>query len=134
MITRALVLGAIAAAFLAGSAQAQTVNLNPIGIDPEHYQCYRPAEPVPVEHSVKLRDQFTRSEVRLVEVAFLCVPVSKNGGLLADEKSHLVCYFEQGGKNANRKVVTINQLGKLQYGVGQAVMLCVPSRKKVLAE
>ena len=131
---RALVLGAIAAAFLAGSAQAQTVNLNPIGIDPEHYQCYRPAEPVPVEHSVKLSDQFGTATVRLVKVAFLCVPVSKNGELLADKKSHLVCYFERLGNEANRKVVTINQLGKLQYGVGQAVMLCVPSLKRVLRE
>src|SRR3954454_16821813 len=114
-----------------GLSQAQ-VNLNPIGVDPENYQCY------PVTNSsgfdsrgVRLRDQFGLASVKVVQPALICAPVSKNGELVADTKSHLVCYTLSGGQKAGKRVEIVNQFGKLQFDVNNATLLCVPSLKRV---
>jgi hypothetical protein len=126
----------IVALVLAGAAlgfsTAAFAQANPNGIDPEHYQCYRPGLTEFQPREVRLRDQFGTATVKVVRVAFLCAPVSKNGGLLADKESHLVCYTEENGQKADKRVRTINQFGRLEFDLGNAVMLCVPSLKRVL--
>jgi hypothetical protein len=126
-------LGALYLAFAFGAvAQAQTANLNPIGVDPEHYQCYPITKPSAFEpRTVTLKDQFGLKTVQVIGPRLLCAPVSKNGGLLADSRSHLVCYAIQG-QIVGKRVEVTNQFGKLQFDVGTANMLCVPSLKRVL--
>lgn len=131
-----LALGVVGIAFAVAAATPASA-ANPTGIDPEHYQCYVPTDPVQFgPKSVKLRDQFPpQSEARVLDVAFLCAPVSKNGELLADRVSHLVCYNIDTAKlPPDRRVLTINQFGRLQFGVGKAALLCVPSTKRVLPQ
>ena len=114
-------------------AQSAPVNPNPIGVDPEHYQCYSVTPPTAfVPRTVRLVDQFGVASVKVVNVRFICAPVSKNGELVADTKSHLVCYTETGGKTASKRVETLNQFGTLQFTVQTAGLLCVPSLKRVL--
>lgn len=128
-----LALGVFGLAFVF-AASTPAAAANPTGIDPEHYQCYVPVQPVPFQpRTVKLRDQFKpETEARVIRVAFLCAPVSKNGELLADKESHLVCYDIETPKVANVPVRTFNQFGKLDFTPGKATLLCVPSLKKVL--
>ena len=63
---------------------------------------------------------------------FLCTPVSKDGGEVANKQDHLVCYIVEGGKNAGKKVEITNQFGKAILSIGGTVQLCVPSIKKLL--
>lgn len=128
-------LGALCLAFAFNlTAQAQTANLNPVGIDPEHYQCYTIGQTAFPTREVRLRDQFGLKTVKVIAPRFLCTPVSKNGALLADTKSHLVCYQITGGLLAGKKVEIVNQFGKLEFGVNTANLLCVPSTKRVLPQ
>jgi len=129
-------LGALYLAFaLHTPAQAQVANLNPIGVDPEHYQCYTVVQPTPFRpRQVRLQDQFGLKTVNVLAPRLLCAPVSKNGQLLADRESHLVCYSIQGGQTPNRRVEISNQFGRLQFGVQTAILLCVPSLKRVLPQ
>src|SRR5215208_1674450 len=100
MTTRSIMaLSAMAMAFAVSiPAQAQTVTDNPNGIDPEHYQCYEVLEPTPPfePRTVQLADQFGKRTVTLLSISFLCTPVSKNEGVVADRLSHLVCYKFDG--------------------------------------
>ncbi len=117
---------------LAAGAAARAQGHNPPGVNPTHYQCYRVAEQSrfkPV--AVKLQDQFGTSGVKLVRPLFLCAPVAKNGEKPKDERTHLVCYEEEGGKAADKRVTTLNQFGKEALTVGGPVMLCAPSLKRV---
>jgi hypothetical protein len=114
------------------AAHAQAANPNPVGVDPEHYQCYPVTKPSAFEpRSVSLKDQFGLKTVQVIAPRLLCAPVSKNGGLLADTRSHLVCYSIQG-QAAGKRVEVTNQFGKLQFDVGTANLLCLPSLKRVL--
>ena len=128
------VLGAVAFTLTLGAtAQAQTVNLNPTGLDPEHYQCYTIAQPTTFSpRNVTLRDQFGFRTVNVLRPALLCTPVSKNGALLADKVSHLVCYVIQNGQTANKRVEIRNQFGTAQFNVQTGNWLCVPSLKRVV--
>jgi hypothetical protein len=127
-------LSAVAFAFALGSgASAQTANLNPVGVDPEHYQCYSIVQPAPFQpRQVRLRDQFGFRTVTVFRPHTLCTPVSKNNALLADTKSHLVCYVVTASQPVNRRVEVTNQFGRLQFNVNTANLLCVPSLKRVL--
>jgi hypothetical protein len=112
------------------TAQAQA---NPPGVDPEHYQCYTITQPTTFpQKNVRLQDQFGVNTVTVIAPRLLCAPVSKNGGVVADTRSHLVCYTIKNGKTANKRVETVNQFGKLQFTVNTANLLCLPSFKKVL--
>jgi hypothetical protein len=118
-------------------AEAQTAGVNPNGVDPEHYQCYSIAKIDPPFQSrgVVLKDQFGRTSTKVVVPRLLCAPVSKNGAVLADTRSHLVCYAIQGQQvPVNKRVEIVNQFGKLQFDVGIANLLCVPSFKRVLPQ
>ena len=79
-------LGALYLTFAFGTtAQAQAaINPNPIGVDPEHYQCYN-VQGEPTAITIKsLADQFGKSQdLRVTGPTILCAPVSKNGELLA---------------------------------------------------
>ena len=131
-----LALSAIFAAVAFSTAAKAQANPNPIGVDPEHYQCYTIAkiDPPFLSRGVRLKDQFGLTSVKVVTPRLLCAPVSKNGELLADTRSHLVCYSVQASQPApvNKRVEIVNQFGKLQFDVGFANLLCVPSLKRVL--
>jgi hypothetical protein len=109
---------------------------NPPDVDPDHFQCY-----VPREEDVELAkiqrpilvDQFGRSRPAVRRVSLLCLPVSKNGDPVQDERTHLVCYLEENGAEVNERVRTRDQFGRLELDFGQAAFLCLPARKRVLA-
>jgi hypothetical protein len=130
-------LGALYLTFAFGTtAQAQAaINPNPIGVDPEHYQCYN-VQGEPTAITIKsLADQFGKSQdLRVTGPTILCAPVSKNGELLADRVSHLVCYTIQNSKPlAPSPLVEVkNQLGTFRFKVVQSRILCVPSLKRVV--
>jgi hypothetical protein len=113
------------------SAQAQP-NPNPIGVDPEHYQCY----PISAQfgpRETSLKDQFTGAIALVGQAVLICAPVSKNQGLVADTRSHLVCYRVQNPEKAAKQVEIRNQFGRLRFPVDtNATLLCVPSLKRVL--
>ena len=122
-------LGATATMITFCAAQAQP---NPPGIKLDHYQCYR-VSPVRrfVQQKIKLKDQFGASQAVVVREQFLCAPVEKNEGKIANEQDHLMCYGVTGGKDAHKKVEVINQFGKSVMQVGGTVLVCVPSLKKI---
>jgi hypothetical protein len=114
---------------LTSSAAAQNT---PAGLDPEHYECYEP-NPAPTfaDQTVLLRDQFRSIQLTATDVAFLCTPVSKNRQRLADTVTHLVCYDLSTNNPVNADVTTVNQFGRLQFRVGIAKLLCLPTLKRV---
>jgi hypothetical protein len=131
-----LALGALFVAVAFSTAAKAQANPNPIGVDPEHYQCYTIAkiDPVFADRGVRLKDQFGLTSTKVIAPKLLCAPVSKNGELLADTRSHLVCYSLRASTPTpvNKRVEIVNQFGKLQFDVGIANLLCVPSLKRVL--
>ncbi len=135
MKTKAMALFAtIFALSFASAGQAQTLAPNPYGVDPEHYQCYTISQPSTFQpRGVTLRDQFGFRQTTVFRPAYLCTPVSKNNGLLADRVSHLVCYVTSTGPTINKRVEVLNQFGRLQFTVQRAFQLCVPSLKRVLS-
>jgi len=113
------------------AAQAQSPN--PLGIKLDHYQCYRVSPETRFrQQRVKLKDQFGGSAAAILRESFLCAPVEKNDGKIANEQDHLMCYVVSGGKDARKKVEIINQFGKAIVKVGGTVTICVPSLKKLL--
>lgn len=118
---------AVALSFGLSAAQAQSP------IDPTHYQCYRAIEstkPLPAK-PVKLADQFQAFDTRTARVAFLCVPVEKNGEPIKDKETHLVC-FTIRGKDPKKKVLVRHQFGEQQLTIGTSTHLCLPATKRVL--
>jgi hypothetical protein len=108
---------------------------NPPDVDPEHFQCYVPRKEVELAELQRplLVDQFGRSRPDVRRVFLLCLPVSKNGDPVQDQRTHLVCYFEENGAEVNQTVRTRDQFGRLELFVRQARLLCLPARKRVLA-
>ena len=106
---------------------------NPPGIKLDHYACYKvtPAQPFK-QQRVKLQDQFGSGEAVVVRAQFLCAPVSKNGGEVANKQDHLVCYLLDSGKKTNKKVETTDQFGKAILSVTSISQLCVPALKRLL--
>ena len=122
---------ACATLLLVSTAYAQSPN--PPGIKLDHYQCYRVSPETRFRpQRVQLTDQFGRSIAGILREAFLCAPVSKNAGEVANKQDHLMCYVVTGGKDARKKVEIINQFGKAVVKVGGTNTVCVPSLKKVL--
>ena len=121
------------ASFAALAFEAAHAQPNPAGIKLDHYACYKvtPAGPFR-QQRVKLEDQFGRGEAVVVRAVFLCAPVLKNGGELANKQDHLICYLVDSGKKANKKVETEDQFGKAILTVTGIAQLCVPALKKVL--
>lgn len=107
-------------------------NMNPPGVNPTHFVCYRVAAVKPLKPAeVKLKDQFGAFGSKLGQPNLLCAPVSKNGEEVKDVKTHLVCYTISA-KNAGKTVVIEHQLGKQELRVGGSVVFCLPALKEVL--
>lgn len=128
----ATLLAALLALSLISTVQSQTLTANPYGVDPEHYQCYTITAATVTPRNVILRDQFGVRTAQVGNPRTLCVPVSKNNGLLADRVSHLLCYNLSLGPVINKRVEITNQFGKVQFTVQRANQLCLPSLKRVL--
>jgi hypothetical protein len=115
------------------SASAYAQSPNPPGVNPSHYQCYHVSEQEPFHpREIRLRDQFGTATVKIVKPVFVCAPVEKNGVPPRDRQTHLVCYEEEGGRAADKRVSMTNQFGKETLNVKDPALLCVPSRKQVL--
>ena len=128
----AILLAALLALSFSSTGNSQTITPNPYGVDPEHYQCYTITATTITPRNVVLRDQFGVRTVQVSNPRRLCVPVSKNNGLLADRVSHLLCYAITVGPVINKRVEITNQFGKVQFTVQRAIELCLPSLKRVL--
>jgi hypothetical protein len=114
-----------------GAARAQSPN--PPGIKLDHYQCYRVSPETRFrQRKVKLKDQFGGAVAGILRESFLCAPVEKNDGKIANKQDHLMCYVVSGGKDARKRVLIINQFGRAIVKVGGTITVCVPSLKKVL--
>jgi hypothetical protein len=128
----ATLLAAILTVSFISTSESQTLTANPYGVDPEHYQCYTITATTVTPRSVILRDQFGVRTAQVGNPRRLCVPVSKNNGLLADRVTHLLCYGVTLGPVINKRVEITNQFGKVQFTVQRANELCLPSLKRVL--
>jgi hypothetical protein len=115
---------------MATSASAQ--NQNPPGVNPQHYECYGVKPQASTVRKVVLQDQFGKWETVTATATALCTPVSKNGGTVQDERTHLVCYTIRPGKAVAKRVEVVNQFGTEVLAVGVARTLCLPSLKKVV--
>ncbi len=105
---------------------------DPRGVNPAHYQCYRVGESEGFKPlDVKLADQFGASGAKVLKPVMLCAPTSKNGAAVKDQKTHLVCYEDEGPKPVDRKAKVLNQFGTSVLAVGGPTMLCVPSLKSL---
>jgi hypothetical protein len=131
-------LSAIFVAVAFSTAAKAQVNPNPIGVDPEHYQCYTITKVAPTfaDRGVRLKDQFGLTSTKVIAPRLLCAPVSKNGELLADTRSHLVCYSLRASEPVpvNKRVEVVNQFGKMQFDVVLSTFLCLPSLKRVVVQ
>ena len=106
---------------------------DPPGVNPAHYECYRVAEEKPFKPvTVTLKDQFGASKATVLRPTMLCAPTSKNKADVKDQKTHLVCYQQEGGQSADKLVSITNQFGNDRLTVGGPTMLCVPSLKTVI--
>ena len=113
-------------------AQAKE-GVNPPGVNPNHYRCYKVSEERPfATREVTLKDQFDSGRAKVVRAVLLCTPVQKNRLLPRDMRTHLVCYDTDGGAAANRAVSVDNQFGRAVLKVDSPNLLCVPSLKRVL--
>lgn len=124
---------ALAMTALLSAANAQ--GKDPPGVNPAHYQCYRVSEQSTFKPvGVTLKDQFGTSETKVLKPIMLCAPTSKNGAAVKDQRTHLVCYQDEGGKAADKLVSVTNQFGNEKLTVGGPTMLCVPSLKTVIKQ
>src|ERR1700694_5439715 len=71
-------------------------------------------------------------------LAFACMiasamsaSVSKNGAPVRDQRTHLMCYEDEGPKAVEKKVAVTNQFGTETLTVGGPWTLCEPSLKTV---
>jgi hypothetical protein len=118
---------------IAVTSAAQAKFVDPPGVNPAHYQCYRVYESKPLKpFKVTLADLFGKRTAVLGKAMFLCTPVSKDGAPVKDKRTHLVCYATKPAKSAGKAVTVEHQFGKQVLKVGESVMLCLPSLKKVL--
>jgi hypothetical protein len=117
---------------VAFTTAAQAQGINPPGVNPTHFLCYRVSQATALKPAaVKLSDQFGSLGTKIGNALFLCTPVSKNGEESKDTTTHLTCY-SVSAKNAGKKVKVTHQLGSQVLTVGGSVTLCLPSIKEVL--
>lgn len=100
----------------------------------QHYLCYDVRETgFARPRGVEVVDQFdVDPKVAIVEHAKVCNPVTKNGSAPPTSSAHLVCYTIQGDE-PTASVRISNQFdrqrGNQDFGIGEAVEICVPSGK-----
>jgi hypothetical protein len=113
-------------------------NVAPRGRIPEtlldHFRCYD-VKKMRVAKTVKTSDQFKTSTVSTstVQVISLCLPVSKNQGIVRRKEAHLVCYSIKPERFSSIPVRIRNQFGLGALRVNATKSLCLPSFKQVLA-
>lgn len=104
----------------------------------EHYLCYDIDPHGGFDaRGVKLKDQFTGYEGKVVRPVTLCNPVDKNGEGIINPEIHLVCYeirakpVTDGPPTVD--VLTSNQFAKQSMtAIIPPRILCVPSKKEHL--
>ncbi|HYK05851.1 MAG TPA: hypothetical protein VE974_29160 [Thermoanaerobaculia bacterium] len=99
-----------------------------------HFLCYQVIQGPTVDKTVKLNDQFLTQEVKNPRLAYLGVPVDKNGEGMWNEDVHLALYDINPFELDPWKIVYIrDQFQKEQQLTAmRSVFLAVPSKKKVL--
>ena len=97
----------------------------------DHFLCYRAAPSDFKARDVKLRDQFGRSQARVLRRTNLCNPVDKNNEGIQDRRAHLVCYtIKRRNPFQRRDVAVTNQFVQdYRLRVVGPTHLCLPSAK-----
>jgi hypothetical protein len=96
----------------------------------DHYTCYRVQPAVAAQpRSVRLRDQFRRARVRVLQPVVICAPASKNLARIDHPVRHLVCYRLRRARFRPRVVRVRNQFGVARVLAAARRSLCVPSVK-----
>jgi hypothetical protein len=97
----------------------------------DHFECYR-AYGATMRLSVQLSDQFQESENRILRPIALCNPVLKKHGDLTtpikNPDDHLVCY-QMASVAFSGQAQIRNQFQDAIFGIKNADILCVPSKK-----
>ena len=104
-------------------------------IDGDHYRCWEVTDPsgVSLAIGVTLADQFQGFSSLVMDPFRLCNPADKNGELIQDPDSHLVCYTLQPESDVLGLSIPIqNQFFALvNVELDRAIALCAPSVKTV---
>jgi hypothetical protein len=133
IMSTAALAAALAVASGAISATQAKEGVNPPGVNPNHYRCYKVSEERPfATREVTLKDQFDSGAAKVLRAVLLCAPVQKNRLTPRDTRTHLVCYDTDGGQAPGRRVSVDNQFGPAVLKVDSPTLLCVPSLKRVL--
>lgn len=98
----------------------------------DHYKVYRVIKGKSINRTVKLRDQFGKSKVKVLTPYGFAVPVKKRHDgktyPIHNKKAHLVLYritpYQQ-----KESIVARDQFGKYKLKVFWSILLAVPSRK-----
>jgi hypothetical protein len=104
----------------------------------DHFACYPVLRGAAVDRAVRLKDQFTEIGTRVGKPRLLCNPTVKVHALnpptiIEHPQAHLVCY----AIDERRLVPPVARFTKNQFEGARAraevaVMLCVPSRKRLV--
>jgi hypothetical protein len=101
----------------------------------DHYLCYKVSEGSDPTQKVVLVDQFQKVKSVAQGPYFFCVPCSKNGKPINNDKIHFAVYSLGSGPfvDPGRNVKNIeNQFGKHQIKVLRQIYLLVPTKKEEL--
>src|SRR6185295_13733556 len=98
----------------------------------DHFKCYRARGARRRISNVKIDDQFRSFNVAIVRPRWLCAPASKEGSLVVDGTSHLMCYDERiNGQPFTEPgpLFVNNQFGPDTLRALRPRVLCVPAIK-----
>jgi hypothetical protein len=101
----------------------------------DHYVCYVAGPMDPITTPVQLVDQFDKKrqdaeKIEKLQAAFLCVPVSKDGGQFYRPKEHLALYKLDPPDAYPIRATTRDQFGRQRLNVVQSELLAVPTWKE----
>jgi hypothetical protein len=104
--------------------------------DIDHFECYVVKGPKAFDRAVRLEDQIDKKrdrveEIKKLEPAFFCVPVSKDGGKIVHPDVHLALYDLEPRVKLKEPLnyTTRDQFRTFELRVLESVMLAVPSQK-----
>jgi hypothetical protein len=101
----------------------------------DHYVCYVAGPMDPITTPVQLVDQFDKKrhdaeKIEKLQAAFLCVPVSKDGGKISRPNEHLALYKLDPPDPYAIKATTWDRFGRQKLEVVQSELLAVPTWKE----